>query len=221
MSTVQDRLGFLMKEAKLKSLRVAAERYGIGYEVFKKIASHNASDPRNLTPDQAQSIAKFHKVSAGWLLFEEGDARPHVGIKLIGKIGAGQEMMIFETNEETIPGNIAGADAAVLEVEGDSMWPLARDGDYIFVGPGRSGKEIDSLIGEECAVYLDDQRRFFKVIERGSLADHYDLVSHNAPTIRNVRIVEAGPLLAVKRRSTRKVSRKAARLSGTRNNSPG
>jgi hypothetical protein len=208
MSSVSERIAFLMKDKGLKSLADAARAYGIGYEVFKKIASHNAADPRNLTTDQALLIARYHKVSPGWLMFNEGRPAGLKGIPLEGKIGAGQEMMVFDslTNEEPISADIVGVDAVAFEVEGDSMRPLARDGDIVFVGPAR--KDVRSLIGEECAVLLEDGRRFFKIVENGSEKGLFDLVSHNAETIRNVHVHSAGPLLAVKRRTMNRGGRK-------------
>jgi SOS-response transcriptional repressor LexA len=211
MSETSERINYLMKQAGLKSFAEAARKYGIGYEVFKKIASHNATEQRNLTAEQAILIANYHKVSPGWLMFNEGRPGSVKGIPLEGKIGAGQEMMVYESpgNEDPVPTDIVGVDATALEVEGDSMRPLARDGDIVFVGPPR--RNIDSLIGEECAVLLEDGRRFFKVIEHGSQKGRYDLVSHNAATIRNVEVHSAGPLLAIKRRSNSRVTTRRRR----------
>jgi SOS-response transcriptional repressor LexA len=199
MSEVSERIAFLGKRMGWTTLSQAAEAYGIKYESFKKIASHNASDPRGLTVDNALKIARFHKISPGWLMFNEGRPGGIKGIPLEGKIGAGQEMMIFENpgNEEPIPFEIVGVEATALEVDGDSMLPLARDGDIVFVGPSR--KDIRTLVGQECAVLLEDGRRFFKVIENGSEKGRFDLRSYNAARIENVEIHSAGPLLAIRR----------------------
>jgi phage repressor protein C with HTH and peptisase S24 domain len=199
MNDVTDRLVSLRKAKKLKSKAAAAKAYGIGYEVYKKIESYRASDPRNLTAEHALSIAKFHKVSPGWLMFGEGSPGHMGGVRILGTIGAGQEINVFDDNEsfETVSSDIAMPDARAFEVKGDSMLPLARDGDTIFVGPER--RDVTTLIGSECAVALEDGRRFFKVIENGSRKGLFDLVSYNAETIRDVAVHSAGLFLAVRR----------------------
>jgi hypothetical protein len=203
MSEISDRIAFLMKSKGLDTLADAARAYGIPYEAFKKIASPNTSDPRGLTPENARKIARHHKVPAGWLVFNEGRPERLPGIPLLGKIGAGQEMMLFETpgNEDPIPSDFVGPDALAFEIEGDSMRPVAHNGDIAFFGPAR--RDLEHLIGVECAVLLQDGRRFFKIIERGARKGLYDLVSHNAGTIRDVEVHSAGPLLAVRRRPSR------------------
>jgi hypothetical protein len=201
MQDVPSRLAALMKLADppFPSLAAAAEAYGIGYETFKKIASKNAEQTRGLSLANAKKIARFHRIPTAWVLTGEGKSGLS-GIRMIGKIGAGQEMMEYNDpgNEEPIDPEIAGPDALALFVDGDSMRPLARDGDLIFVGPAQ--RDITTLIGEECAVFLEDGRRFFKIIEHGSQQGRFDLISHNAAPIRNVEIHSAGRFLALKRR---------------------
>jgi hypothetical protein len=63
------------------------------------------------------------------------------------------------------------------------MRPLAHHRDIVFVGPSR--KDIEALLGLECAIVLEDGRRFFKVIENGSKKGFYDLLSYNAEPIRD------------------------------------
>lgn len=200
MTPVADRLALLRKRAKLRSKSAAAKAYGIGYEVYKKIEASGVADPRNLTPEQARDIAAWHGVSPGWLLFGEGAPEGSNQVPLRGKIGAGQEMMLYENanDGETVSAEIADEDTSAFEVEGDSMIPLARNRDIIFVGPPR--RDISALIGRECAVLLHDGRRFLKVIERGSKKDLFDLVSYNAETMRDVSIHSAGILLGIRRR---------------------
>lgn len=206
MNDVPDRIAFLMKQdAKLTTLAAAARAYGINYETFKKIASHNSAERRNISLEDALKIAAYHGVSGGWLLFNEGGPDLFKGIKLEGKIGAGQENMIFEDpgNEDAIPMDIIGPDARAFEVDGESMRPLARHGDTVFVGPAT--RDIRSLVGEECVVFLEDGRRFFKVIESGTEPGRYTLTSHNAAPIPNVEIHSAGRLIAIRRRQSKPI----------------
>lgn len=199
MSQISDRLAYLRKRGKLRSKAAAAKAYGIGYEVYKKIDAHNPADPRNLTAEQAKDIAAYHRVSVGWLMFGEGAPDGVNAAPLQGKIGAGQEMMLYDNldTDGIISTEIASAGSVAFEVEGDSMRPLAHDRDILFVGPER--RDIDSLIGVECAVLLEDGRRFFKILEHGPRKGKYDLISYNAAPIRDVAVHSAGPLLGIKR----------------------
>lgn len=202
MKTVAERLHFLRKRAKIRSKRAAAAVYGIGYEIYKKIEVHNAQDPRNLTPEQAQIIAKHHRVSSGWLLFGEGHMEGYVSVRLAGDIGAGQEVIVFERDDhnEVVSGEIGRDEGRAFRVTGDSMLPLARHNDLIFVGPDR--KDVTSLIGLECAVHLEDGRTFFKILRNGSRKGRFNLESYNAETITNVAIHSAGPFIGLRRGGT-------------------
>ena len=88
--------------------------------------------------------------------------------------------------EQPIDALVAGPDTVALEVRGDSMFPLAHNRDVIFVGPPR--RDLSGLVGFECAVALQDGRRFFKIIERGSKPHLFDLRSYNAEPIRDVEV---------------------------------
>ncbi|UEM09043.1 S24 family peptidase [Bradyrhizobium barranii subsp. barranii] len=199
MKDVYDRLVWLRSrhDRLKKSKRVAADAYGIGYEVYKKIETRE--NARNLTSDQTLTIARFHKVSPGWLMFGEGKPAGLSGVRLIGEIGAGQEIHPFADDGayEPVAADIGNPDAVAFQVKGDSMLPLARNNDLIFVGPEQ--KDITQLIGRECAVMLEDGRRFFKVIENGSKRGRHDLISYNAEPIRDVTIHSAGLFLGLKR----------------------
>jgi hypothetical protein len=199
MRDVYDRLVWLRsrREDLKKSKRAAADAYGIGYEVYKKIETRE--NARNLTSEHALNIARFHKVSPGWVMFGEGKPSGLSSVKLIGEIGAGQEIRPFADVDdyEPVAADIGDPDAVAFQVKGDSMMPLARNLDLIFVGPEQ--KDITALIGRECAVVLEDGRRFFKVIENGSKRGRHDLISYNAEPIRDVVIHSAGLFLGVKR----------------------
>ncbi|KGT75830.1 hypothetical protein MA20_32090 [Bradyrhizobium japonicum] len=200
MKDVYDRLVWLrgLREDLKKSKKAAADAYGIGYEVYKKIETRG--NDRGLTSEHALSIARFHRVSPGWVMFGEGRPQGLDTIKLIGEIGAGQEIRPFQDggdDYERVSADIGDPNAVAFQVKGDSMLPLARNLDIIFVGPER--RDIVSLIGRECAVVLDDGRRFFKVIEHGSKKGRQDLISYNAEPIRDVAIHSVGLFLGVKR----------------------
>ena len=194
-----DRLEWLRRRDALPSRSGAARAYAIPYEIYKKIAAGD----RPLTRAHAATIALWHGVSAGWLMFGEGTPTGEVTVPLIGEIGGGQVVQLFPGGEESyepVSALIAGHDSSAFRVRGDSMYPLAHDGDLIFVGPPRRGRELIRLLGRECAVLLEDGRRFFKVLERATRDGFFDLHSYNAEPLRNSEVHSAGAFQGLKRR---------------------
>lgn len=193
-----DRLAHLRKKAGFATRRAAADAYGISYETYKKVTQETSG--REITEEDAGKVARWHRVTTGWILFGEGTPKGLDQVPLQGLIGAGQEMVEFTNErEETVSTILASPDAVAFEISGDSMLPLAHNGDIVFFGPPVRGKDIRRHMGRECAVTLADGRRFFKVLERGEREDRFDLRSYNAATIRNVEVFEAGPFLGLKR----------------------
>lgn len=199
MDDLVERLQWLRRKAELGSKADAARAYGINYETYKKL--EGTGDPRALTREHAETIATYHGVSRGWLMFGEGTPEGELRVPLAGYIGAGQEIALFDditTKHEMVDALVAGPDTVALEVRGDSMFPLAHNRDVIFVGPPR--RELAGLVGLECAVALQDGRRFFKILERGSKPNLFDLRSYNAGPMRDVEVHSAGPFIGVRRR---------------------
>ena len=199
LADFKGRLKWLRDRSKLPSKRQAAAAYGMDYETYKKIEAPNSG--RSLTVDQAERIARYHKVSAGWLLFGEGTAEGEFSVPLVGCIRAGQEMVIYDDmgqDSGVADASIGEPGARAFDVRGDSMMPLAHDGDVIFVSADR--RDLRRLVGNECAVLLQDGRRLFKILERGSTDSRYDLRSYNAETIRDVEVHSAGRFLGLKRK---------------------
>lgn len=189
-----ERLAELMRSSGIPSMAEAARRYGIGYEMFKAIMAGK----RNLTVENARKVARYHRVAVGWILTGEGAPKSALMVPLQGRIGAGQEMMLFEDNTETVEGFFDTDTTTAFEVQGDSMLPVARAGDIAFFGP--STRDLRHLLHRECAVVLEDGRRFFKILQNGSRPGLYSLASYNGATIQDVEVHSAGPFLGVMRR---------------------
>lgn len=118
------------------------------------------------------------------------------GYPLIGKVGAGglglyeDDYAMGEASDyiDPLPGMSMHADVIVLEADGDSMAPLVFDGDLAFFGPVR--EDIDSLINKRVMARLEDGRKFFKILKRGSKPGFYTLRSLNpsTPDIEDVTV---------------------------------
>jgi hypothetical protein len=138
-----------------------------------------------------------------WLLEGVGDPASGNLVKVVGRIGAGAEILpefeqipaegLFEI---TVPFSIPD-DSIAFEVEGEIMWPRYDSGDVIICW--RQSEDAESVVGREAAVRTRDGRRYLKRVRRGASIGTYDLESHNAAPIRGVQIVWAAAIQAVVR----------------------
>ena len=140
-----------------------------------------------VTTETLAALAPVLKTTVAWLLEGVGDADASASIRVVGRIGAGAEIMpeyeqippegLFEI-ELAFP---LPPEAVAFAVEGDSMWPRYNSGDVVICGK----PEVDAhaLTGSEAAVRTSDGKRYLKTIRRGPKAGTFDLESHNAPPI--------------------------------------
>jgi transcriptional regulator with XRE-family HTH domain len=142
-------------------------------------------------------IARALGIDVG--LLELGDEaagiRPR-GYPHIGKVGAGgsgeydDDYALGEALGyiDPLPGMPVDQEIIVLDVDGDSMAPAVFDGDLAFFGPIRH--DVDALLNKRVMARLNDGRKFFKIIKRGTEPGLYTLRSLNptTPDIEDVRI---------------------------------
>ena len=120
-----------------------------------------------------------------------------------GRIGAGAE--ISPDDEQVPPEGLYEIEvtfpvpegAIAFEVSGESMWPRYDPGDVIMCW--RWGTDVERVLGWEAAVATSDGHRYLKRVLRGAEAGTFDLESHNAPPIRNKRLVWVAEILSVVR----------------------
>lgn len=122
-------------------------------------------------------------------------------VPVLGRVGAGGSVLFNEPDDEPElvdrpPG--APRHLMALKVTGDSMMPVYRDGDIIYVERIHQGV-LPSYIGEECAVHTVEDGTFLKILANGSQFNRYTLRSFNAPDMENVELVWASPVLFVMR----------------------
>lgn len=193
-----DRLRSLRIDRGYKTARGAAEAFGWPPDSYTQ-HENGIRVPRR---DTAARYARAFRCSLAWLLTGIGDDhREDLSpmIRVAGTIGAGQEIRPDGEFSDQTPAEVISEEAEAFEVKGDSMLPVARDGDMIFCAMPRSPR---SLLNMECAVELADGRRFFKILRPGSKPGRYSLQSYNptAALIENVEVLRAGHLIAVRRR---------------------
>lgn len=122
-------------------------------------------------------------------------------VPVVGYIGAGAEIFPIDDHAkgdgmDHIPAPPGIVNGIALIVKGDSMWPRFMDGDIVVLD--KTQLALDSLLGETCYVQLVDGRCFLKIIQKGTVPGHWNLISHNAPPIDNVMIDRAFPVAWVK-----------------------
>ncbi|MEJ0095731.1 MAG: S24 family peptidase [Methylocella sp.] len=198
LTRIQNRLAALGLSAHAASL--AAKKPDAIRNLKRAVKS---GDRRGVTTETLIALAPVLKTTAAWLLEGVGEAMPGNRIRVVGRIGAGAEILPeFEQipadgiYEIEVPFPIA-SDAIAFQVEGDSMWPRYDPGDVIICW--REGANADEVVGWEAAVRTADGKRYLKRIQRGSLAGTFDLESHNAAPIRGVKIEWAAQIQGVVR----------------------
>ncbi|MDX3927652.1 MAG: XRE family transcriptional regulator [Shinella sp.] len=156
--------------------------------------------------DKFQRLAKVLGTTVADLLDEGIEISSSV--PLVGYIGAGAEVLPeFEQvppeglDQLEIPFGLP-AEMLALEVRGDSMLPVYRDGTAIIVYREQK-KPLDAFYGQDAAVRTTDGRRYLKTIMRGH-GNSVNLLSWNAAPIENVRLSWIGEIFATLPRSSRR-----------------
>lgn len=121
-------------------------------------------------------------------------------VPVLGKIGAGGSILFEEADEPELVDRPPGAAGKLmaLRVTGDSMMPVYRDGDIIYVHRDHEGV-MPEYIGEECAVHTVEGGTFLKVLALGTEPNRYTLRSFNAADMADVEVLWATPVLFVMR----------------------
>lgn len=170
------------REAKGWSQGALGERVG-------KAQTAISSWERNRTEPGREDVARIEKALAlepGQLELDTHRDLPRAtGYPLVGKVGAGGQGLYEDDYArghavdyiEPLPGMPIEAEIIALETDGDSMAPLVFDGDLAFFGPIR--RDVDTLLNKRVMARLDDGRKYFKILKRGSTAGLYTLRSLN------------------------------------------
>ncbi|WP_370931719.1 S24 family peptidase [Bartonella sp. DGB1] len=121
-------------------------------------------------------------------------------VPLMGYIGAGTEI---DPSFEQVPDSglyqidlpfLLKEDMVAFEIQGESMFPVYKEGDLIIVKK-RQTKTIEFFYGKEAVVLTSDNKRYIKTISKGLKG--IDLLSWNAPPIENVKVEWLGEIFAV------------------------
>lgn len=125
-------------------------------------------------------------------------------VPVLGRVGAGGSVLFEETDDPQMVDRPPGAVGRLmaLKVTGDSMFPVYRDGDIVYVARDHEGV-LPDYIGEECVVHTYEGGTFLKTLEMGSKPNRFHLHSFNAPAMENVELVWASKVEFVMKRRKR------------------
>lgn len=147
---------------------------------------------------------------------EQMGSSPSGLLPIIGKIGS-REIVTPEPQPGEIELTFQPPPGFVgLLVEDDSLFPSAEKGEVIIFGPEIA--DVRDAVNKHCVVKLDGGQHLFRIVMAGSKDGLYNLVSHNAPSMFDVRIIScrirqlAVPRYAYKIGS-REISNKARRAA--------
>ena len=102
-------------------------------------------------------------------------------IALVGYVGAGAEIFPMDAlGYVEAPPGVAGPQTVAVQVKGDSMLPVYRDGDLLYYD---THEEPQELVGRDVIVELEDGRCMVKQLMPGTKAGTWTLLSHNAAPI--------------------------------------
>jgi hypothetical protein len=201
MESVASRLAGLMKKRGFNQPRLAEAASSLGSgPVSQQVVQHLLSG-RNQNSKHLVAIARALGTSSDWL--QSGrHPKPKAGPEalLVGKVGAGAEIVRFEDGSvlegiEPPPGIAA---PNVAEISGDSQYPL-QEGWRIFYGPEHQGVAEDCL-GKLCVVQIKDGPTLLKTVKRGSRKGLFRLESWNAPPREDVKLAWAAKVIFIQPR---------------------
>lgn len=205
--TTSEIMGYnpLMDQIWKTRLAKALEDSGINMLTASRLAGKGDTYVRDLlkrdkepTIENFMALAKVVGKPVSYLI-GESEARDAI-VPLMGFIGAGAEIMPeFEQvppeglDQINIP-FLLPAEMIALQVRGDSMLPVYKDG-HIIIVYAEQKRPIQAFFGEEAAVRTSDGRRFLKTIMRGQ-GNAVTLTSFNAAPIENVQLEWVGEIFA-------------------------
>lgn len=170
------------------TLEQVAERAGKSVSQMSRWESGASNIPSSMLPRLAQAYECSVQD-----IFAESE------VLVVGYVGAGGEVVFVDDHEKgaglytvpPLPGMTSGMIG--LEVRGQSMWPLYRDGTVLFIRRETEGLD-DGALGDLAVVRLADGRTLVKELRPSTSPARFDLMSLNAPPIEGVEILWATPV---------------------------
>lgn len=194
----------LMKDWRKTIVQLMRER-GLNMKQLSRLAGRGETFVRDVLDYEKDprlsnviALADALGVSVGQLIV--GDQPDFQSIPIIGRVAAGEGWNAVNDRLGEIELRVEGGEPVALEVSGDSMKPVYRNGD-LLIGAKRAGTTADNLIGLDCIVLTEDGDKYVKFLARGSVRGRFHLRSYNPAQkdVENVKLAWAAPIIWVRR----------------------
>lgn len=178
----------------MKALSKAA---GLGETAVRDLLTPGRRSNTNPTRRVLEGVGKQLDLTVAQMTSEPA---PPAVVPVIGIVSAGEGWSPISADSNHTTEFRIDDDAFALEVRGDSMSPVYRDGDMI-IAARRAIARSDNLVGLDCVVELIDGRRFVKILAKGSIKGKMTLRSYNVghKDVEDVTLAWAAPIIWVKR----------------------
>lgn len=194
--TWRDRLRLIIDGPPKLDMKAISLKAGLGATFVRDILE------KGRTPSIDNFIAMCGAIGASPLTLLYGDDAPRLTVPIVGVISANENWtQVPEARLDPIEVALSGEDLIGIEVRGDSMSPVYRDGDRLLC-QRQYGRFIDNLVGLDCAVLTSDGKGYVKILKRGTRPGRYNLKSYNphVDDIENQLIEWAAPIKWIRRK---------------------
>lgn len=147
--------------------------------------------------------AHAYKVREEWLQYGRGNPRDGARRALVsGEVGQFGTITSDKTNkmsdalEDYVDLPPDAGEFLAYRVIGDFNYPSLFNGDVIYT---RAPADPENAIGKQCVALLEDGTKRVCILTRAATAGLYLLLSINASPIPDARVIEAAPVVWIKR----------------------
>lgn len=203
----------------LKPARVSTDA-GLDNSTIRKIFAGQSGSPKF---ENAEKIARALNMTVLQIL-EAGGGPSRPTVAIAGKVGAGARVPVFDAYEKgdgpqvELPPQIKSPHGIVaVEIEGDSMEPIYREGDILFYRREALGVPTEA-IGHICVCECEDGLGWVKQVKLGTEPGLFHLIAVNpaADTQHDMRLKWAAPVrFHLPAQDTRKVGTASGKARST------
>jgi phage repressor protein C with HTH and peptisase S24 domain len=193
-TTWRERLKTIIDETPGLTMKSVSQKAGLSSSTVHSIIANGASP----SVDNFIKICAAINVEPTQLL---GGERLTISIPVVGFVSAGEGWTsVDDGGQDAVEFDLGTGDCVAVEVRGDSMVPVYRNGDTLICNR-QYGPNADNLIGLDCVIRTADGRNYVKILRRGSQPGRFNLRSYNSSVddIENVALAWVAPVAWIKR----------------------
>ena len=194
IDTWRQRLQKIIDETPGLTMKGIALKAGLSASTLHNILKRGA------TPSVDHFLEICRVVGVGPAELLTGISEPRLQIPIVGIVDADERWSPVDPGGRGVGFDVGSHDTIGIEVRGDAMAPVYRDGDFL-VCYRQFGPHADNCIGLDCVVRTAAGDHFVKILKRGTRPNRFNLKSYNpvADDIEDVAIAWAAPVAWIKR----------------------